>query len=76
MVGTSGSEGERVLQAAVNFCQRARRFGLAFSPNAHHCVLVDGRRMTRQVDNIPKFGRKPLSRPDNERKFRGNVGER
>ena len=39
-------------------------------------ILDDGRRITRQVDNMPGFPGQPMNRADVERKFRGNVGTR
>lgn len=39
-------------------------------------TLVDGRTVTRQVDDMPGFPGQPMSRADMERKFRGNVGSR
>jgi 2-methylcitrate dehydratase len=39
-------------------------------------TLDDGRRVARQVDNMPSFPGQPISRADVERKFRDNVGKR
>ena len=39
-------------------------------------TLDDGRRISHQVDDIPGFPGKPMSRADIEHKFRGNVGKR
>ena len=39
-------------------------------------TLEDGRRIARQVDNMPGFPGQPMSRADTERKFRSNVGKR
>jgi 2-methylcitrate dehydratase len=39
-------------------------------------TLDDGRRITRQVDNMPGFPGQPMSRTDVERKFRSNIGKR
>src|SRR5262249_14852721 len=39
-------------------------------------TLDDGRTMMRQVDDMPGFPGRPMSRADVERKFRGNVGKR
>ena len=39
-------------------------------------ILDDGRKITRQVDNMPSFPGQPISRADVERKFRDNVGKR
>jgi 2-methylcitrate dehydratase len=38
-------------------------------------TLADGRKVARQVDNMPSFPGQPMSRADVERKFRGNVGK-
>jgi 2-methylcitrate dehydratase len=39
-------------------------------------TLDDGRRIMRQVDDMPGFPGQPMSRSEVERKFRGNVGRR
>ena len=39
-------------------------------------TLDDGRRVVRQVNDIPGFPGRPMLRADIERKFRGNVGKR
>src|SRR5208282_674014 len=39
-------------------------------------TLDDGRTVVRQVDDLPGFPGRPMSRADVERKFRGNVGKR
>ena len=39
-------------------------------------ILDDGRRITRQVDNIPGFPGQPMNRADVERKFHSNLGAR
>ena len=39
-------------------------------------TLGDGRQVIRQVDDMPGFPGKPMSRDDVVRKFRGNVGAR
>ena len=39
-------------------------------------TLDDGRRIARQVDNMPSFPDQPISRADVERKFRDNIGKR
>jgi 2-methylcitrate dehydratase len=38
--------------------------------------LDDGKRISRQVGDVPGFGGRPMERPDAERKFRGNVAKR
>jgi 2-methylcitrate dehydratase len=45
-------------------------------PTRITAVLDDGRRITRQVDNLPGFAGQSVSRADVERKFRSNVGKR
>ena len=39
-------------------------------------VLDDGRRISRQVDNLPGFPGQAMQRSDVERKFRSNAGKR
>ena len=39
-------------------------------------VLIDGRTVTRQIDDMPGFPGQPMSRAGMGRKFRGNVGDR
>ena len=39
-------------------------------------VLADGQRIVREVDNVPGFVGRPMSRAEVERKFRANVGKR
>jgi 2-methylcitrate dehydratase len=39
-------------------------------------TLDDGRTIMRQVDDMPGFPGRPMSRADIERKFRDNVGKR
>jgi 2-methylcitrate dehydratase len=39
-------------------------------------TLDDGRKVVRQVDDMPGFPGRPMERADAERKFRGNVGSR
>jgi 2-methylcitrate dehydratase len=45
-------------------------------PTRLTAVLVDGRTVTRQVDDMPGFPGQPMSRAGMERKFRSNVGNR
>ena len=45
-------------------------------PSRITAVLVDGQRIVREVDNVPGFVGRPMSRADVGRKFRGNVGTR
>jgi len=37
-------------------------------------TLADGRRVSREVIDIPGFASKPMQRPDADRKFRSNIG--
>ena len=39
-------------------------------------ILVDGQRISREVDYAPGFAGRPMTRADVERKFTGNVGKR
>jgi 2-methylcitrate dehydratase len=39
-------------------------------------ILSDGRRISSEVDDVPGFPGRPMSRAEVERKFRGNVGGR
>jgi 2-methylcitrate dehydratase len=45
-------------------------------PTRVTAILADGRRIIREVDDVPGFVARPMSRADVERKFRGNVGKR
>ena len=45
-------------------------------PTRITAILADGRRVTREVNDIPGFACKPMQRPDIDRKFRGNIGKR
>jgi 2-methylcitrate dehydratase len=45
-------------------------------PTRVTAILDDGRRITRQVDDVPGFAGRPMQRIDVERKFRSNVGKR
>jgi 2-methylcitrate dehydratase len=45
-------------------------------PTRVSAILDDGRRITRQVDDVPGFAGRPMQRTDVERKFRSNVGKR
>jgi 2-methylcitrate dehydratase len=46
------------------------------SPTRIVATFTDGRRVSREVDDIPGFPGKPMQRPDVDRKFRGNIGSR
>ncbi len=45
-------------------------------PTRITATLDDGRRITRQVDDVPGFAARPMGRADVERKFHSNVGKR
>jgi 2-methylcitrate dehydratase len=45
-------------------------------PTRLTATLLDGRVVTRQVDDMPGFPGQPMSRAQMERKFRSNVGKR
>ncbi|MBE7198917.1 MAG: MmgE/PrpD family protein [Parafilimonas terrae] len=45
-------------------------------PNRLTATLTDGREIVRQVDDVPGFVARPMTRDDVERKFRMNVGHR
>jgi 2-methylcitrate dehydratase len=45
-------------------------------PTRITATLDDGRQVMRQVDDMPGFPGRPMSRADAERKFRANVGKR
>ncbi len=48
----------------------------AVVPTRVTAILTDGQRITREVDDVPGFVGRPMSRADIERKFRGNIGTR
>jgi 2-methylcitrate dehydratase len=45
-------------------------------PTRITAILVDGQRVSREVNDIPGFAGRPMQRPDIDRKFRGNIGKR
>jgi 2-methylcitrate dehydratase len=45
-------------------------------PTRVTATLADGRRVSREVDDVPRFAGRPMQRVDVERKFRRNVGKR
>jgi 2-methylcitrate dehydratase len=45
-------------------------------PTRVTAILNDGRHITHQVDDMPGFPGKPMTRADVERKFRSNLGRR
>ena len=52
------------------------RTGASTVPTRVTAILADGRRIVREVDDVPGFVGRPMSRADVERKFRSNVGKR
>src|SRR5262249_29654396 len=52
------------------------RTNASIVPTRITAILDDGRRVAREVDDVPGFVSRPMSRADIERKFRGNVGKR
>ena len=52
------------------------RTGASTVPTRITAILADGRRIVREVDDVPGFVGRPMSRAEIERKFRGNVRER
>jgi 2-methylcitrate dehydratase len=52
------------------------RAGASTVPTRITAILADGRRIAREVDDVPGFVRRPMSRAEVERKFRSNVGKR
>ena len=45
-------------------------------PTRITAIVADGRRIVREVDDVPGFVGRPMGRADVERKFRSNVGKR
>ncbi len=45
-------------------------------PTRVSAIFVDGRRVSREVIDIPGFAGRPMQRRDVERKFRDNIGKR
>jgi 2-methylcitrate dehydratase len=52
------------------------RTGPSTVPTRTTAILVDGQRVTREVDDVPGFVGRPMGRADVEHKFRSNVGKR
>ncbi len=48
----------------------------AMVPTRVTAILADGRRISSEVDDVPGFPGRPMSRAEVERKFRGNVRSR
>jgi len=45
-------------------------------PTRITAIQADGHRVSREINDIPGFAGKPMQRPDIDRKFRGNIGNR
>src|SRR5262249_62009488 len=45
-------------------------------PRRVTAILLDGQRISREIDYAPGFAAQPMDRDEVERKFRGNVGQR
>ena len=52
------------------------RTGPSTVPTRITAILTDGRRIVREVDDVPGFVGRPMNRADVERKFRSNVDKR
>ena len=52
-----------------------RRRGGGAVPTRVTAVLLDGQRISREIDHAPGFAARPMNRDEVERKFRGNVGQ-
>ena len=52
------------------------RVSASVVPTRVTAILNDGQRIAREVDDVPGFVGRPMSRADVERKFRSNVGAR
>ena len=48
----------------------------AMVPTRVTAILADGQRISSEVDDVPGFPGRPMTRAEVERKFRGNVGRR
>jgi 2-methylcitrate dehydratase len=46
------------------------------APTRVTAILVDGQRITREVDYAPGFAKSPMNRAEVDKKFCGNVGRR
>ena len=46
------------------------------APTRVTAILLDGQRISREIDYAPGFAAQPMDRDEVERKFRGNVGQR
>jgi 2-methylcitrate dehydratase len=45
-------------------------------PTRVTAILLDGQRISREIDHAPGFAARPMNREEVERKFRDNVGKR
>jgi len=45
-------------------------------PTRITAILVDGQRVSREVNDIPGFAGRPMQRPEIDRKFRSNIARR
>jgi len=52
------------------------RTGPSVVPTRTTAILNDGKRVVREVDDVPGFVGRPMGRADVEHKFRSNVGKR
>ena len=52
------------------------RTGPSTVPTRITAILADGARVVREVDDVPGFVARPMSREDIDRKFRKNIGKR
>jgi 2-methylcitrate dehydratase len=50
--------------------------GAGAVPTRVTAVLLDGQRISREIDHAPGSAARPMNRDEVERKFRGNVGQR
>jgi 2-methylcitrate dehydratase len=50
--------------------------GAGAVPTRVTAILLDGQRISREIDYAPGFAARPMNRDDVDRKFRGNVGRR
>jgi 2-methylcitrate dehydratase len=45
-------------------------------PTRVTAILAGGQRVSREVDDVPGFAGRPMTRAEVDRKFRGNIGKR
>ena len=65
---------ERLTHAVEDPILTARVGGAV--PTRVTAILLDGQRISREIDHAPGFAARPMNRDEIERKFRGNVGKR